>query len=353
MKKLGYLLRGIRGMSRGTGNLILRASDGASLKPRWLWLEITDRCNSHCMQCNIWRKEPTRNVLSPQEIEKALSDPLFKDVECILNAGGEPSLRDDLEEIVLAEHEAIPEAAIQLSTNGLLPERIISVVRTAIKNKIVIYVGTSLDGIGEGHDSIRGVKGNFAKVEWLLRELSALSETHKNGFPCFGFTLIDRTLPHLEEVRRYAQKRKIGFLIQWYNQSPFFNNTGKELVSNKASMVRAIRSYPPSLLNETGLKWLKGKPIKFRCFAMHTFCMLHCNGDLSPCLGRWDLSAGNVREAHPSEIWQGGAAKAIRRNVKNCGGCLNSCGIAWSAESSFYPNLLFNIKHKFFAGGRS
>ena len=343
---MGRLLRGINGMARGTANLILRAANGALLKPQWLWFEAIDRCNSRCMQCNIWHKKAAKNLLIPQEIKKAFGDPIFKNVKVIINAGGEPALRDDLEEVVMAEHEAIPKAKIMIGTNALLPERIVGVVKSAIKNKIDILTGISLDGIGEDHDDVRGIKGNFKKAEWLLNELSALGQTHQNGFPCIGFTLIDRTLPHMEAVRSYAEKMKVSFLIQWYNQSPYYNNEEKDLVKDKALMVEAVRRYPPSLLNETGIRWLESKSIKFRCFAMNMFCMVHCNGDISPCLGHWNITAGNIRKNSPTEIWQSDEAKKIRRNVRACKGCLNSCGVMWSADASFYPLLKFWLKQK-------
>ncbi|MCM8796407.1 MAG: SPASM domain-containing protein [Candidatus Omnitrophica bacterium] len=69
-------------------------------------------------------------------------------------------------------------------------------------------------------------------------------------------------------------------------------------------MVKVIRRYPPSLINDKGIRWLLGKSIKFQCFAMHTFCMLHCDGDVSHCLGKWDIVAGNIRKQSPTIIWQ-------------------------------------------------
>jgi MoaA/NifB/PqqE/SkfB family radical SAM enzyme len=43
-----------------------------------------------------------------------------------------------------------------------------------MKNGITLDVGVSLDGIGEVHDKIRGVPGNFAKADWLLHKLVEL-----------------------------------------------------------------------------------------------------------------------------------------------------------------------------------
>lgn len=334
----------VRGTAFGVSNLISRTAR-RSLKPRWLWFEVTDRCNSRCLHCNIWRKKPTKDALTPKEIEKALNDPLFRDVEYVLNSGGEAVLRDDLEEIILTEHRALPKAVLQLSTNGLLPERVIKVVKSAIKHGANISVGVSLDGIGEKHDLIRGVKGNFHNVERLLQELVILRKKYEDKIsPTIGFTLSDSTLSSLEEVRAYAQKLNVYCLAQWYNTSSFYDNTNRKLASSK-NLIKAVQSFPLTPLNEMWLNSLVGKPIKFRCFAMDTFCALKCNGDIVPCLSLWDATAGNIRESSPTDIWNSSDAKKVKKLVKSCQGCLNNWGVGWSFESSFIPILLFNIKH--------
>jgi len=341
-----YITQGIKDLAYGLNNLVPRAI-GQPLRPRWLWFEVTDRCNSRCIHCAIWRKKPTKDVLTPEEIEKTLSDRLFRDVECILNAGGEPTLRRDFNEIILAEHKALPKARLTLSTNGLLPERAIDTVEFAIQHNINIGVGISLDAVGEKHDLIRGVKGNFEKVDWLSHKLVALSKKYGNEkiSSIFGFTLSDQTLPFLEDVKAYAKNLGIELLVQWYSQSSFYDNIGEDLATNNGSMVEAVQSLPYPILRELWLKWLAGKPIKFHCFAMDTFCALRCNGDVVPCLSLWDVKAGNVRENSPTALWHDFEAKKARGIVKNCQGCLNSWGTRWSFESSFYPYLLFFLKH--------
>lgn len=337
------IVRGVKGTAYGAKNMILRAT-GESLKPKWLVFMVTDRCNSRCLHCDIWRGEPTKDPLTPDEIEIALSDPLFSEVEYILNTGGEPSLRHDLEEIILAEHKALPKAGIQLSTNGLLPDRVINVVKSAIKHNIRIDVGTSTDGIGEKHDKMRGVKGNFEKMDYLLHELVALRESHRDKLSiATQITLFEPTLDSLDEVRAYAQRLDVYLLEGWYNEASFYDNIGKNPVSSK--LIEAVESQPSSIIQEKWLRALSGKSIKFPCFAMYTFCVLKCNGDIVPCLNLWDVKAGNVRESSPTAIWHSANAKKVRRIVKDCEGCLNVWGCGWSCASSYYPNLLYYFKH--------
>jgi MoaA/NifB/PqqE/SkfB family radical SAM enzyme len=320
------------------------------LKPKWLWFEVTDRCNSRCMYCNIWRKKPTKDPLTPEEIRKILSDPLFKDVTYIINSGGEPTLRPDLKEILEIEHETLPQAILNLSTNGLLPDRAIDAIEHALRIGCIIEVGVSLDGIGEKHDSVRGVKGNFEKVNYLLHKLVELRERYKGQIRSIGVlsTLTDFTAPFLEEVRRYAERLKLDYLIQWYSESPFYDNMGKGLAS-KDRLLSVVKSFSPKyfggdLRYEMWLKWLRGKSIRFRCFAMHTFCVLKCSGDIAPCLTLWDVNVGNVRDSSPSQIWRSHKAKKAREIVKSCHGCLNDWATKWSFSCSYYPYLLFYLR---------
>jgi len=340
----GKVGREAKNAIRGIRNLILRAA-GESLKPRWVIFEVTDACNSRCQHCNIWRRKPTKDVLTPEEIERTFSDELFRGVGYVIITGGEVALRHDLEDVVLRMHRALPQARLQLSTNGLLPDRIIQVVESAIKDDISLDVGVSLDGIGEDHDRIRGVKGNFEKADRLLHELVALRERHgdKLGISA-GIVLSDLTLHSVEEVRAYVKRLNIELTEAWYNEAPYYSNIGGEIpVSNK--LIEAVESQPPSPLQERWLKALKGKPIKFPCFAMYTFFLLKCNGDVTPCLSFSDVKAGNVRESSPTAIWHSAEMRKARRIVKNCQGCLNSWGAGWSFASSYYPTLSFYLRH--------
>lgn len=107
----------------------------------------------------------------------------------------------------------------------------------------------------------------------------------------------------------------------------------------RQEIMKIVSELPPNLINEKWIKWLKNEPIRFTCFAMHTFCVLKSNGDIVPCLTHWSSVAGNTRKNTPTEIWSSHEAKETRKTVWSCKGCLNAWGFGWSAESSFYPRL--------------
>ena len=308
---------------------------------------VTDRCNSRCVHCNIWRQKPTENPLAPEEIEKIFSDKLFKNVRYVLCTGGEPTVRDDLEEVFLALHKALPKATLQLSTNALLPERAIKLVETAMRNGIKLEVGVSLDGIGKIHDEIRGIKGNFEKADWLLRRLVELRNKHKGRLDvAAGIVVSDLTVDSVYEVRAYAKSLKIGLVEAWYNVSSFYGNySEKDKTKLKEKIIEIVKSQPISLLQEKWLESIRTNSIKFPCFALNTFCVIKCNGDIVPCLNLWDKKVGNVREASPTEIWHSFEARKTRGIVKKCRGCLNTWGANWSFQNSYYPILFFYLRH--------
>jgi MoaA/NifB/PqqE/SkfB family radical SAM enzyme len=342
---ISLVSRGIKGMINGAGNLIARTLN-KPIKPRWLFFATTEKCNSRCQHCNIWQNKSDNIPLSPGEISKILKSDTFRGVEYILNTGGEPTLRSDLKELFMSEHSALPKAGLQLSTNGLLPDRTIDLVKYLIEKGICIDIGTSLDGTGENHDFIRGVKGNFNKVDRLLGELVEIKKSNPDKLSIsIGFTLSALSLAQLPDVRKYlCENYGIEPSVLWYNEASFYDNFGGK-AAKKEDMIEIVQALEPQILGglelkEMWLRWLRGKPIKFPCFAMNTFCVLKSNGDVVPCLTLWDVKAGNVRENTPEEVWNSKSANEARKIVKNCAGCLNTWGTNWSWSSYFFPYLL-------------
>lgn len=298
-------------------------------KPRYLWLETSTFCNSRCGTCNIWQNTKSENF----DFE-LLADPLFQDVEYVINSGGEPSLID-LKNALLAEHKFLPKAVLQVSTNGLLPEKIFEAVKAAVDVGACVEVGISLDGVGEHHDKIRGVKGNFAKVESLLGLLKDLPVK-----VTVGSTLTDETYENKTELLAYAKSKSVSFMWHWFNSGSFYDN--KARVFDNKKLNDALSIMPDGLYKEM---WLANRPC-FECFALRSFCVLKANGDVSPCLSRWGECIGNFKQQPISEIWNNAQAEAERDIVKACSGCLNSWGVGWSLQTKYFPNLKYKIQEK-------
>jgi len=143
---------------------------------RVLTFFVTYRCNSRCRTCFFWRdlNRKDRDELSLEEIEKiAASMPSFPH---LLLSGGEPILRNDLNEIVEVFIKSNRIKTVDLPTNGLLPEKVGEFVSFMLSKhpEILLTVGVSLDGLAETHDWIRGVKGNFERVFETLNVINEI-----------------------------------------------------------------------------------------------------------------------------------------------------------------------------------
>jgi len=345
-------------------NITLKATHRLP-KLKCIVYEVTDACNSRCQHCYIWKHKPTKDILTAKEIERMLSKDIFSNLKTVLLTGGEPVLRDDITELIATIHKVRPKAEITLSTNALLPERVLEVIQYAITNNICLNIGVSLDAVGVRHDSIRRVKGNFEKANYLLQKLINLKEEYKSkiGTIGIGHTLSNLTADTLNEVLIYAQQLKVGFLTQLHEEFVYYHNANEDKNNNienykrsdNSTLITAIKKLPPSFHNEMLLNALKHK-LRYRCAAMRTFFVLRCNGSLSPCLRYSDVSAGNVKSHSFQEIWHSESSQALRKLVENCHGCSNSWATSWSFEFWFpsfcrqriavwVKNLLYKLKN--------
>jgi radical SAM protein with 4Fe4S-binding SPASM domain len=120
---------------------------------RYLELQITDRCNLKCHHCYLG--EGSHQDLSFEQIQRILKE--FEEIQGLrlLLSGGEPLLHPRIWEVndLLRGYEF---RSVLLSNGTLITEEV-------AKKLHVHEVQVSLDGMKEGHESLRG-KGTFEKT---------------------------------------------------------------------------------------------------------------------------------------------------------------------------------------------
>ncbi len=137
-------------------------------------VSVTYRCNSRCASCRIYDKAPVTE-LTVAEYER-----IFKSVGhmpyWITISGGEPFLRRDIADICKTIYNYSKPAIINIPTNGILykiiPQAVEKIAKTCAGSNIIINL--SLDEIGEAHDKIRGVKGNYERTKQTYDALRLL-----------------------------------------------------------------------------------------------------------------------------------------------------------------------------------
>ncbi len=177
----------------------LRYSRAAHQRPVVVW-NTTQRCNLHCMHCY----SKSENKAYPNELTTNEAKTFIKDlaefcVPVLLFSGGEPLLRQDIFELAkLASDAGIRPV---LSTNGTL---ITKDAAYKLKEAGFLYVGVSLDGIGETNDRFRATPKAFeAAVEGIRNCMNAGVKTG------LRFTVTKHNYTDVPKIFNFIEAEKI------------------------------------------------------------------------------------------------------------------------------------------------
>jgi len=322
------------------------------LKPIVCITDVTLKCNLKCPMCPIWKLHP-KNELELPEIKSAFSSKMMKNIVVLALTGGEPFLRKDFPEIVFAAEDLLPSLReLRIATNGVLTDRIISMVSKMPKReKLMLSIKVSLDGLGSTNDKMRGVPGSFSKTTRTLQELQKLKNEGHNISTSVGFTVTDENVKELEEMYKMFGKEFEFFfkpcLIfpegneDLYPKSTplsisestrrylisFLNSYLKEEFSKKRSLRETIRKF----FYQYQLDFLENPDkVPFFCTAGFSEVFIdHCGG-VYPCAvsGSNMKAVGNIREESLDNIWYSSRMLEIRKWIKKgrCR-CLTSCDV--------------------------
>jgi MoaA/NifB/PqqE/SkfB family radical SAM enzyme len=164
----------LRLLPRIPGYMAFRRWGAPRLLPFNLVVSVTYRCNSRCKTCNVWKR--SADELTTEEWRQVFAN-IGHTPYYLTFSGGEPFLRDDIVEIVRSAMDACQPAIVTIPTNGLLSGTIPGKVKEILEHsgKVQVGINLSLDGIGEQHDAIRGVKGNYERALETYRRLRELA----------------------------------------------------------------------------------------------------------------------------------------------------------------------------------
>ncbi|NCF67412.1 MAG: radical SAM protein [Chloroflexi bacterium] len=326
--------------------------------PRMLPLNITispsPKCNSRCLTCNIWMKR--EDELTLHEWEKVLAS-LGTTPYWFTISGGEPLMYPNIVELAQLVYQFNKPGIINIPTNAILtsgPERVRQILESCPDTQLIINL--SLDGIGQKHDVIRGVNGNFAKFEERLKQYFELREQYSNLTVGIHSVVSIFSVGHLDELIEYAdQSGADQFITEIAEPRVELDTVGLPITPDKEDYARAINE----LIRYVESKQFKGvsriteafrveyyKLVKrilneedqlIDCYAGWASAQIYADGTVWPCCIRAD-NLGNLRDHDYDfrEIWFGEAIRSVRRSVANkeC-----YCPLANAA----YTNMLHDI----------
>ncbi len=156
--------------------------DKRGMKPVYLIVGLTYDCNSFCRTCFNWEqlRKNKEHELSLEELQKTFAS--MGDLLFIVMSGGEPFLRRDLPEVCETLSKKNHVKQITIPTGAIASDLIARSVETTLQKcpDTQIVVNLSIDHIGEKHDWIRGVPGNYERAKKTYALLMPLKSKYSN-----------------------------------------------------------------------------------------------------------------------------------------------------------------------------
>jgi len=242
----------------------------------------TYRCNARCQMCNIWRFPTKKEEEFKAEILSKLPRLSFCNI-----TGGEPFLRDDIEEIIdILKKKA---KRIVISTNGYLTDKIVDIAK---KNRD-IGIRISIEGLPSANDELRGIKGGFDHGLRTLLELQRLKLKDIG----FGITVSDRNAKDMLELYQLAKVMNVEFATAVVHNSYYFHSYNNKIL-NKEEVISCFKELIYDLLKTKRVKnwfrayfnyglinYIKGNRRLLPCGAGKDMFFLDPRGEVRPCNG--------------------------------------------------------------------
>ena len=160
--------------------------------------------------CSTWQYPSKRN----EEFPPNLVDKIPSGLKFVNITGGEPFLRDDLDQIINIALKKTKRLVI--STNGYFTEKIVK-ISEKYRNKIGIRI--SIEGLPAANDELRGIKDGF---DHGLRTLLTLYDRGIKDIG-FGITVSDRNAKDMIELYRLANAMNVEFATATTHNSYYFH----------------------------------------------------------------------------------------------------------------------------------
>lgn len=298
-------------------------------------LLITSRCNSKCITCDSWKLTEHDHELTVQEFEKIAIDMKDFGVPIVTIGGGEPTLRQDIWEIIknFKKHGI----QVQLTTNGL---KMTTTQRKAMYESGLDRVTISMDShIPKTYEKIRGVDGAeqvLANIQTLLKEKPTHLQVDTNtvlckenmdtfldtvdylisvGLPQVNFSAVTTSGNNYLMIESKASLAEIPLaqvdhIIQGLLDRK--KQTGK--IQQSKTFIRGLANY-----------YRDPSKIVFPCYAGYLTVDIFQDGSVHGC-GNLPRVA-NIRDGTLKEIWLSHKANENRRDMAQgkCPNCYLSC----------------------------
>ena len=287
--------------------------------PTTLMLELTNKCNLHCITCpreyGFGKEMSIGNM--PTELAVKIIDEAIPYLKSIgLTGMGETLFADNLEEVARYIKQRKQNIVIAISTNANIPNFIDKIT------PVLPYIDTiqvSTDGVGEGYEKIR--KGaSFDCLENNLRQLVPMAKENQVDI-MFNMVITQKNYEQMPHVIAFAERIGVRFVnFTYFNLASvtdipleyyqfFSSETFLELLAKTKD---AVSRYPQ--IEVTGLEF-PGNPGIQKCPLLWDHFQINHDGEMPPCCAKpfsKEYSYGNVWKTSVREVVNSEKAKQLR-----------------------------------------
>ena len=242
--------------------------------------------------------------------------------------GGEPMLRDDIEDMV--ESCFSKAKLVEISTNGYYTDRILSIAKRFRR----VMFRVSLEGLPAQNDRLRGTKDGF---DHALRTMLGLIESPARDVG-FSIVICDENADDLIDVYRLCAALGVEFGNSVMHNSWYFHKRDNKVVGApkavlaEKAFIRALlqsprrqlrlkaKDYLRAYFNLNILNHLEGRPnVMDGCVAGRDLFFVDPAGNVLPCNGSADpWVMGNLHDQTFDTIWNSPQGEAARKRVLEC-----------------------------------
>ncbi len=318
-------------------------------------VSVSYRCNSRCKTCNVWLLPNDDFTL--EEWDRSFQS-LGRAPYWFTFSGGEPTLRKDLPDMVASAYKHCRPGIINIPTNGIqdkiIPGRVERILAACPDSEVIINL--SLDGVGENHDRVRGVNGNFERAMRTYAALKELKSRYSNFTLGVHSVLSNFTIDWFPELCEFVQQelQPDQYITEIAEERVELDTVGLGITPPVEKYSVAIDTLVASLKDHE-VKGIARVTQAFRkqyyeivkrtlrehrqiipCAAGVASAQIAPNGDVWTCCIRAE-SMGNLRDYNYdfSKVWQTARANELRRSIK-AGECY--CPLA----NASYTNMLLH-----------
>jgi AdoMet-dependent heme synthase len=270
-------------------------------------------CNHDCNFClNTWKANgKVDKELNFEEKKMVLEKVKSLGVKIIVFSGGEPTLDNNF--LKLVEYANFLGFKVGIQSNGTLwkEETVFS-----LKDK-VDWVQISLEGLGDVHDNIVGVK-SFKKVVKTMKMIK------KYGGRLFSnITVTKSNISQFSDYLDFVNEMVDGISVtKLYPSGKGLINYSRLKLSEEewynVLKIVEMKKYRKKVMikGDTGLKSLNSSG----CVAGNEEFTINPNGDISLCPS-WPKFLGNILKDDLEGIWKNDYLNSVRE-VSSCGKCV-------------------------------